>query len=138
LPKANLQREARTARPFCSDHEEERDAMQEGRAWAVEPGHTEPAAGLVAVDVRRERSRNEIVRFRGALVYVDGEQVTAVMNGAHVVFYLRPGMHRIGVSTQFDPVVELQFLVTADPRYANRASVTFNEDHRVMPHRVAQ
>jgi hypothetical protein len=107
-------------------------------ARIVRPGYTEPAAGLVAVDVRRERSGDVIVRFRDALVYVDGEQVTDVMNGEHVVFYLSPGMHRIGVSTQFDPVVELQFLVTADPRYTNRASVTFNEDHRIMLHRVAQ
>ncbi|KAA1011966.1 hypothetical protein FVF58_12640 [Paraburkholderia panacisoli] len=107
-------------------------------ARIVRPGYTEPAGGRVAMDVRRERSRDVIVRFRDALVYIDGEQVTDVMNGEHVVFYLRPGMHRIGVSTQFDPVVELQFLVTADPRYTNRASVTFDEDHRIMLHRVAQ
>jgi hypothetical protein len=104
----------------------------------VRPGYTEPAAGLVAVDVRRERSRDVIVRFRDALVYIDGEQVTDLMNGEHVVFYLSPGVHRIGVSTQFDPVVELGFLVTADPRYTNRASVTFNEDHRIELHRVAR
>lgn len=59
-------------------------------------------------------------------------------NGEHVVFYLSRGTHRIGVSTQFDPLVELHFLVTADPRFTNRALVTFNEDHRIMLHRVAQ
>ncbi len=47
-------------------------------------------------------------------VYIDGEQVTDLMNGEHVVFYLSPGVHRIGVSTQFDPVVEMHFMVTAD------------------------
>lgn len=107
-------------------------------ARIVRPGYTEPAAGLVAVDVRRERSRDVIVRFRDALVYIDGERVTDLMNGEHVVFYLSPGVHRIGVSTQFDPVVELGFMVTADPRYTNRASVTFNEDHRIALQRVAQ
>jgi hypothetical protein len=40
-----------------------------------------------------------IVRFRDALVYIDGEQVTDLMNGEHVVFYLSPGVHRIAVST---------------------------------------
>lgn len=104
----------------------------------VKHGYTEPAAGLIAVDVRRERSRDLIVRFRDALVYVDGEQVTNLMNGEHVVFYLSPGIHRIAVSTQFDPVVELHFTVTADTRYTNRASVTFNADHRIELHRVAQ
>jgi hypothetical protein len=104
----------------------------------VRQGHTEPAAGLVAVDVRRERSRDLVIRFRDALVYVDGEQVTDLMNGEHVVFYLSPGVHRIGVSTQFDPVVEMHFIVTADPRYSNRASVSFNDDHRIELHRVAQ
>jgi phage gp45-like len=81
----------------------------------VRPGYTEPAAGLVAVDVRGERSHDVIVRLRDALVYIDGERVTGLMNGENVVFYLGPGVHRIGVSTQFDPVVELGFLVTADP-----------------------
>lgn len=104
----------------------------------VKHGYTEPAAGLIAVDVRRERSRDLVVRFRDALVYVDGEQVTNLMNGEHVVFYLSPGIHRIAVSTQFDPVVELRFTVTADTRYTNRASVTFNADHRIELHRVAQ
>jgi hypothetical protein len=104
----------------------------------VKPGYTQAGPGLVAVDVRRERSRDVIVRFRDALVYIDGERVTDLMNGEHVVFYLRPGVHRIGVSTQFDPVVELNFLVTADPRYTNRASVTFNDDHRIGLQRVAQ
>lgn len=104
----------------------------------VKSGYTQPAAGLIAVDVRRERSRDLIVRFRNALVYVDGARVTNLMNGDHVVFYLTPGVHRIGVSTQFDPVVELGFLVTADPRYTNRASVTFNADHRIGIQRVAQ
>jgi hypothetical protein len=88
--------------------------------------------------VRRERSRDLIVRFRDALVYVDGEQVTDLLNGEHVVFYLSPGSHRIGVSTQFDPVVEMHFIVTPDTRYSNRASVTFNADHRIELHRVAQ
>jgi hypothetical protein len=107
----------------------------------VRQGYTEPAAGLLAVDVRRERSRDLIVRFRSAQVYIDGERVTDLMNGEHVVFYLSPGAHRIGVSTQFDPVIELNFLVTADPRFmnaTNRASVTFNEDHRIQLRRVAQ
>lgn len=104
----------------------------------VRHGYTEPATGLVAVDVRRERSRDLVVRFRDALVYVDGEQVTDLMSGEHVVFYLSPGIHRIAVSTQFDPVVELRFTVTADTRYTNRASVTFNADHRIELHRVAQ
>lgn len=104
----------------------------------VRHGYTEPATGLVAVDVRRERSRDLVVRFRDALVYVDGEQVTDLMSGEHVVFYLSPGIHRIAVSTQFDPVVELHFTVTADRRYTNRASVTFGADHRIELHRVAQ
>ncbi len=104
----------------------------------VRSGYTQAGPGLVAVDVRRERSRDVVVRFRDALVYIDGERVTDLMNGEHVVFYLPPGMHRIGVSTQFDPVVELSFLVTADPRYTNRASVTFNDDHRIGLKRVAQ
>ncbi|MGF6967708.1 hypothetical protein OKW43_004736 [Paraburkholderia sp. WC7.3g] len=104
----------------------------------VRPGYTQPGPGLVAVDLRRERSRDVIVRFRDALVYIDGERVTDLMNGEHVVFYLPAGAHRIGVSTQFDPVVELNFIVTADPRYTNRASVTFNDDHRIGLQRVAQ
>ena len=90
-------------------------------ARIVQPGYMEPAPGLVAVDVRRKRSRDVIVRFRDAPVYIDGERVTDLMNGEHVVFYLSPGVHRIGVSTQFDPVVELKFMVTADPRYTNHA-----------------
>ncbi|WP_238812814.1 hypothetical protein [Paraburkholderia sp. SG-MS1] len=53
--------------------------------------------------MRRERSRDVIVRFRDALVYIDSERVTDLMNGEHVVFYLGPGLHRIGVSKQFDP-----------------------------------
>ncbi|RZF27261.1 hypothetical protein EVC45_24090 [Paraburkholderia sp. UYCP14C] len=104
----------------------------------VRQGYTQPGPGLVAVDVRRERSRDVIVRFRDALVYIDGERITDLMNGEHVVFYLPPGAHRIGVSTQFDPVIELNFIVTADPRYTNRASVTFNDDHRIGLQRVAQ
>ena len=107
-------------------------------ARLVQPGYTEAGAGRVAVDVRRERSRDVIVRFRDALVYVDGEQVTDLMNGEHVVFYLSPGVHRIGVSTQFDPVVEMRFTVTPDTRYTNRASVTFGDDHRIALQRVAQ
>jgi hypothetical protein len=103
----------------------------------VKQGYTQPGPGLVAVDLRRERSRDVIVRFRDALVYIDGERVTDLMNGEHVVFYLPPGPHRIGVSTQFDPVIELNFIVTADPRYTNRASVTFNDDHRIGLQRVA-
>jgi hypothetical protein len=108
------------------------------QARIVQPGYTEPGTGLVAVDVRRERSRDVIVRFRDALVYIDGEQVTDLMNGEHVVFYLSPGVHRIGVSTQFDPVVEMHFTVTADTRYTNRASVTFGDDHGIALRRVAQ
>lgn len=104
----------------------------------VRAGYTQPATGLVAVDVRRERSRDVIVRFRDAWVYIDGERVTDLMNGEHVVFYLSPGVHRIGVSTQFDPVQEMKFMVTTDPRYTNRASVTFNDDHRILLNRVAQ
>jgi hypothetical protein len=104
----------------------------------VKPGYTEPGNGRVAVDVRRERTDNVIVRFRDALVYIDGEQVADLMNGEHIVFYLSPGMHRLAVSTQFDPVRELQFLVTADPRYTNRASVTFDPDRRIELRRVAQ
>ncbi|WP_329601637.1 hypothetical protein [Paraburkholderia antibiotica] len=104
----------------------------------VRQGYTQPGPGLVAVDLRRERSRDVVVRFRNALVYVDGERVTDLMNGEHVTFYLPPGTHRLGVSTQFDPVVELNFIVTADPRYTNRASVSFNDDHRIGLRRVAQ
>jgi hypothetical protein len=104
----------------------------------VQAGYTQPGEGYVAVDVRRERSRDLIVRFRDAPVYVDGEQVTDLLNGEHVVFYLSPGVHRIAVSTQFDPIVEVRFVVTADTRYTNRASVTFNSDHRIELHRVAQ
>lgn len=104
----------------------------------VQPGYTQAGAGLVAVDVRRERSRDVIVRFRDALVYIDGVQVTDLMNGEHVVFYLSPGVHRIGVSTQFDPVIEMRFTVTDDSRYTNRASVTFGDDHRIALNRVAQ
>ncbi|WP_429302249.1 hypothetical protein [Paraburkholderia sp. GAS199] len=107
-------------------------------ARIVRAGYTQAATGLVPVDVRRERSRDVIVRFRDALVYIDGEQVTDLMNGEHVVFYLSPGVHRIGVSTQFDPVIEMRFTVTADTRYTNRASISFNEDHRVGLRRVAQ
>lgn len=102
----------------------------------VKPGYTQPGEGLVAVDVRRERTSNVIVKFRDAPVYIDGEQVTDLMDGEHVTFYLKPGIHRIAVTTQFDPVVELRFLV--DPRYTNRASVTFDKDHRIGIRRVAQ
>lgn len=104
----------------------------------VKPRFTQPGEGLVTVDVRRERSRDLVIRFRDALVYVDGVQVTDLLNGEHVAFYLSPGAHRIAVSTQFDPIVEMRFIVTADPRYSNRASVTFNADHRIELHRVAQ
>ncbi|MFC0398461.1 DUF2846 domain-containing protein [Paraburkholderia rhizosphaerae] len=104
----------------------------------VKAGYTEPGGGKIAVDVRRERTDNVVVRFRDVLVYVDGERVTDLMNGEYVVFFLSPGVHRLAVSTQFDPVRELQFLVTADPRYTNRASVTFKPDHRVELRRVAQ
>lgn len=102
----------------------------------VKPGYTQPGEGLVAVDVRRERTSNVIVKFRDAPVYIDGEQVTDLMDGEYVTFYLKPGVHRIAVTTQFDPVVELRFLV--DPRYTNRASVTFDKDHRIGIRRVAQ
>ncbi|GAB7523919.1 hypothetical protein PBS_29040 [Paraburkholderia sp. 2C] len=104
----------------------------------VKPGYTEPASGKAAVDIRRERTDDVIVRFRDALVYVDGERVADLMNGEHIVFYLTPGLHRLAVSTQFDPVRELQFIVTADPRYTNRASITFDADHRIVLTRVAQ
>ncbi|MEX3982984.1 hypothetical protein AB4Y45_28855 [Paraburkholderia sp. EG287A] len=102
----------------------------------LKPGYTAPGEGLVAVDVRRERTRNVIVKFRDAPVYLDGEPVTDLMDGEHVTFYLTPGVHRIAVTTQFDPVIELRFLV--DPRYTNRASVTFDKDHHVGIRRVAQ
>jgi hypothetical protein len=104
----------------------------------VRRGYTEPGPGRVAVDVRRARTRDLVVRFRDALVYIDGVQVTDLQNGEHVVFYLSPGLHRIAVSTQFDPIVELGFLVTADPRYTNRAQITFNAAHRIMLERVAR
>jgi hypothetical protein len=104
----------------------------------VKPGYTEPASGKVAVDLRRERTDDVVVRFRDALVYVDGEQVADLMNGEHIVFYLTPGLHRLAVSTQFDPVRELQFIVTADPRYTNRARITFDASHRIVLMRVAQ
>lgn len=103
----------------------------------VKQGCTQPGAAKVAVDLRRERSDNVIVRFRDALVYVDGERVADIMNGEQIVFWLTPGTHRIGVSTQFDPVVEINFIVTPDSRYSNRASVSFNDDHRIMLRRVA-
>jgi hypothetical protein len=102
----------------------------------LKPGYTQPGEGLVPVDVRRERERNVIVKFRDVPVYIDGEPVTDLMDGEHVTFYLKPGVHRIAVTTQFDPVVELRFLV--DPRYTNRASVTFDKDHHVGIRRVAQ
>lgn len=100
------------------------------------PGYAQPGEGLVAVDVRRERTSNLIVKFRDAPVYVDGKRVTDLMNGEHVVLYLPPGEHRIGVTTQFDPVIEIRFVV--DARYTNRASVYFDENHRVLIRRVAQ
>ncbi|MBN3764753.1 hypothetical protein [Burkholderia sp. Ac-20365] len=103
----------------------------------VKQGYTQPGEGKVAVDLRRERTDNVIVRFRDALVYVDGEQIADIMNGEHIVLWLTPGTHRIGVSTQFDPVVEINFIVTPDTRYSNRASVSFNNDHRIMLRRVA-
>ncbi|WP_322069383.1 hypothetical protein [Paraburkholderia bannensis] len=106
------------------------------QARILKPGYTEPGDGLVAVDVRRERIRDVIVKFRDAHIYIDGEEVTDVMDGEHVTFYLKPGIHRIGVTTQFDPVIELRFVV--DPRYTNRASVTFDKDHRIGIRRVAQ
>ncbi|MFM0287079.1 hypothetical protein [Paraburkholderia megapolitana] len=91
--------------------------------------YTQPAAGLVAVEIRRERSADVIVRFRDVLVYVDGEQVIDLMNGEHAVFYLTPGAHRLAVSTQFDPVLEFAFPV--DASYTNHASIVFDKDHRV-------
>ena len=102
----------------------------------VAAGFTQPGDGLVLVDVRRERSANVIVRFRAAPVYVDGERVADLMNGEHLVLYLKPGEHRIGVSTQFDPVVEIRFVV--DARRVNRASVGFDADDRVAIRRVAR
>jgi len=103
----------------------------------VKPGYTQPGEGKVAVDLRRERSDNVIVRFRDALVYIDGERVADIMNGEHIVFWLTPGTHHLGVSTQFDPVVEINFIVTPDTRYSNRASVSFNTDDRIVLRRVA-
>ncbi|MGV2291590.1 hypothetical protein AAHK20_22965 [Trinickia sp. YCB016] len=100
----------------------------------LKPDLTQPAADKVAVDVRRERTDNVIVRFRDALVYVDGAQVTNLQNGEHVVFYLSPGAHRLAVSTQFDPVIEIRF--TVDARYTNVASVAFDKDHRIGLRRV--
>lgn len=44
----------------------------------------------------------------------------------------------MGVWTQFDPVVEMRFMVTADTRCTNRASITFGDDHRIALHRIAQ
>jgi len=102
----------------------------------VLPALVQPHEGYVAVDVRRERTRNVIVEFRNAPLYVDGQHVADLMNGEHIVLYLPPGVHRIGVTTQFDPVMELRFVV--DPRYTNRASVSFDKDHRVQIRRVAQ
>jgi len=104
----------------------------------LQQGYTEPGSNKLAVDLRRERSDDVVVRFRSAQVYVDGERVADLMNGEHITFYLSPGTHRLAVSTQFDPVRELQFVVTADPRYTNRASVSFDHDHRIMLQRVAQ
>ncbi len=99
-----------------------------------QPEYTRPAVGNVALDVRRERTDNVVVRFRDALVYVDGTPATDLQNGEHVVFYLSPGVHRLAVSTQFDPVVEIRF--TVDARYTNIASVTFDKDHRIGVRRV--
>jgi hypothetical protein len=93
-----------------------------------------PSAQTVAVDVRRERSSNVVVRFRNVVVYVDGAQVSNLENGEDLVVYLPAGMHRLGVSTQFDPVAEIGF--TVDSHYTNIASVTFDGDHRVTIRRV--
>lgn len=100
------------------------------------PGYAQPAEGLVPVNLRRERSSNVVVRFRDAPVYVDGKRVADLMNGEYLVLYLTPGAHRLGVSTQFDPIVELTLVV--DPRYTNRASVAFDADHRITLRRVAR
>ncbi|WP_296654468.1 hypothetical protein [Paraburkholderia sp.] len=102
----------------------------------VLPGYTQPGEGRVAVDVRRERTNNLVVKFRDAPLYVDGERVADLMNGEHVVLYLRAGVHRIAVTTQFDPVVEIRFVV--DPRYTNIANVSFDTDHRILIRRVAR
>jgi len=102
----------------------------------VRRGYTQPGAGLVAVEVRRERASDLIVRFRDASVYVDGERVADLMNGEYLRLYLTPGVHRLGVSTQFDPVVELPFVV--DPRGTHRASVAFDAHHRITIRRVAR
>jgi hypothetical protein len=102
----------------------------------VVPGYTQAGEGLVAVDVRRERTKDLVVKFRDAPVYIDGQRVTDLMTGEHVVFYLSPGIHRIAVTTQFDPVMEMHFVV--DPRYTNRASVTFDKEHHIQIQRVAQ
>jgi hypothetical protein len=83
-------------------------------------------------------ARHALVRVCDVQMYIDGERATDLMNREHLILYLSPSVHRIGVSTQFDPVVELRLLVTADPRYANRASVEFDDDRRIALHRVAQ
>ncbi|TAM05568.1 MAG: hypothetical protein EPN70_08180 [Paraburkholderia sp.] len=100
------------------------------------PGYTQPGEGRFAVDVRRERTKDLVVKFRDAPLYVDGERVTDLMNGEHVALYLRAGVHRIGVTTQFDPVVEIRFVV--DPRYTNIANVSFGTDHRILIRRIAR
>ncbi|WJF89085.1 hypothetical protein QS306_08005 [Paraburkholderia bonniea] len=78
------------------------------------------------------------VQFREVQLYVDGTLAANLMNGEQVVFYLNPGVHRLGVSTQFDPVRELPFGVSADARYTNLAAVSFNRGHRVLLQRVAR
>ena len=93
-----------------------------------------PSAQTIAVDVRRERTSNVVVRFRNVVVYVDGARVSNLENGEDLVVYLPSGRHRLAVSTQFDPVVEIGF--TVDARYTNIASVTFDRDHRVAIRRV--
>jgi len=100
----------------------------------VKQGYTQPEAGKIPVDVRRERGGDIVVKFRDVLVYVDGDRVSDLMSGERIVFYLSPGMHRIAVSTQFDPVIELPFMVT--DRYTDHALVSFDPDHRVQLRRV--
>ena len=93
-----------------------------------------PSAQTIAVEVRRERTSNVVVRFRNVVVCVDGALVSNLENGEDLVVYLPAGLHRLAVSTQFDPVVEIGF--TVDARYTNIASVTFDRDHRVAIRRV--
>jgi hypothetical protein len=102
----------------------------------VQASYLQPSADKVAVDVRRERTDNVIVQYRTVRLYIDGEFVTDIDNAEHVQLYLSQGVHRLGVSTQFDPIKEIRF--TVDAHYTNRAHITFDRDHRVSIARVPQ